>query len=267
MPAARLSTVEQIPEQLVQMILIGTSGFQYPEWKGRFYPARMPAPKMLSFYANHFPTTEINYTFRQLPGDRTIASWLAQTPEFFRFTLKAPERITHHQGLRGCEILMRSFADTAFKLGSKRGTMFFQLPPHFKCDLSVLKNFVALIPEPLVAVFEFRHVSWFTGSVFDVLRQHNATLCIADTETLTTPIVFTGATGYFRLRRADYSPADLHRWAEVIREHTSSLTDIYVYLKHERTGTGPRIAKELMVMLGLKQIEGKAPEQELPLGG
>jgi uncharacterized protein YecE (DUF72 family) len=249
----------------VQVIWIGTSGFQYPEWKGNFYPEKMPAAKMLAYYSERFPTTEINYTFRQLPSDKTLANWLAQTPDHFRFTLKALQRITDFQRLKNCEDLLRAFLDAAMKLGTKRGALLFQLPPQFKCDLRVLEDFLALLPKSAAAAFEFRDTSWFSEPVFEALRRHNAALCIPDSEKLTTPAVFTGSAGYFRLRRVDYTPTELRQWAEIIRHQSSRLTDIYVYLKHEEAGTGPRLAKELMTMLGLQQRGTESREQELPL--
>ena len=247
------------------MIWIGTSGFQYPEWKGNFYPVKMPSAKMLAFYARHFPTTEVNFTFRRLPSDKALANWSAQTPELFRFALKAPEAITHHRRLEDCGPALQSFAGAALKLGPKRGALLFQLPPQFECDLPVLENFLASLPPSLVVTFEFRHSSWFTDSVFDALRRHNATWCIADAEKLSTPVVFTSTTGYFRLRRVAYSDDDLRRWAETISDHSSRLTDIYVYFKHEESSTGPRLAKELMGMLGLKQNGVEADQKALPL--
>lgn len=235
------------------MIWIGISGFQYPEWKGNFYPEKMPPAKMLAYYAERFATTEINDTFRQLPTNKTLASWLAQTPEQFRFTLKALQRITDFQRLRDCEQLLQQFLDAAMKLGSKRGALLFQLPPSFHCDLSVLRDFLALLPKSARAAFEFRHTSWFSDSVFATLHQNNAALCIADSQDLTTPPVLVSNTGYFRLRRASYTPVELQRWAELIRDQASRLTEIYVYFKHEETGTGPDLAKQLMEMLGLRQ--------------
>ena len=248
------------------MILIGTSGFQYKEWKGDFYPERLPAAKMLAYYAQRFPTTEINYTFRQLPSDKTLANWLAQTPEQFRFTLKALRQITEYKRLKNCEELLGGLVKAAMKLGPKRGALLFQLPPQFKCDVAVLSDFLALLPPSVVAAFEFRDTSWFTDAVFDVLRRHNTALCIADSEKLTTPTVSTGTTGYFRLRRVNYTSAELRRWADAIREQSSRMTDIYIYLKHEDTGTGPRLANELMKMLGVKPPTAETREGELPLG-
>jgi uncharacterized protein YecE (DUF72 family) len=236
------------------MIWIGTSGFQYPEWKGNFYPKKMPATKMLSYYAQHFPTTEINYTFRQLPSDKTISNWLAQTPEQFRFTLKALQRITDFQRLRNCEELTSSFVAAALNLGSKCGALLFQLPPTFKFDLPVLNNFLDLLPKSVTPAFEFRDQSWFTDATYEALHRHNAALCIAESEKLQTPTVFTSTTGYFRLRRVDYTNADLKRWADIIHPQASRLENIYVYLKHEEAGIGPRFAKQLMTLLGVNQL-------------
>jgi uncharacterized protein YecE (DUF72 family) len=242
------------------MIWIGTSGFQYAEWKGDFYPEKMPAAKMLSYYSGHFPTTEVNYTFRQLPSDKTLSNWLAQTPSQFRFTLKALQRITDFQRLQNCEELTQAFLAVASKLGPKRGALLFQLPPSFKCDVPVLKDFLSMLPKSASAAFEFRNKSWFCDEVYDALRHRNASLCIAESETLTTPVVFTGTTGYFRLRRVDYAPKELQKWADIIREQASRLEDLYIYFKHEETGTGPRFAQQLMALLGLKQIDGKSPK-------
>jgi uncharacterized protein YecE (DUF72 family) len=211
------------------MIWIGTSGFQYPEWKGTFYPEKMLAARMLPYYAGHFSTTEINYTFRQLPSDKTLSNWMTQTPEQFRFTLKALQRITDFQRLKNCENLTQAFVAAALKLGSKRGAVLFQLPPSFKCDLPVLNDFLALLPESLTTAFEFHDQSWFCDSIYDALRRHNATLCIAESETLQTPVVFTGTAGYFRLRPVDYTTPELHRWANIIRyRHPGWTTSMFI---------------------------------------
>lgn len=215
---------------------------------------------MLPFYAQHFSTTEINYTFRQLPSDKTLRNWLAQTPGQFRFTLKALQRITDFNRLKNCEELTQAFIAAALKLGSKRGALLFQLPPSFKCDLPVLKDFLALLPKTINAAFEFRDKSWFCDSVYDALRHRNATLCIAESEKLQTPAVFTGTAGYFRLRRVDYTIPELRRWADIIHQQASRLDDIYVYFKHEEAGTGPLLAKQLRTMLGLKPT-GIPPDQ------
>ncbi len=155
---------------------IGTSGFQYAEWKGNFYPEDLPANKMLPFYAERFSTTEINYTFHRIPAAKTIDNWKQLTPEKFRFSLKAPQKITHFARLRDCADTLRYFYDVVSGLGEKLGPVLFQLPPNFKKDTFVLGDFVNGLPGGMRAAFEFRHESWFDEEVFDLLRATKAAL-------------------------------------------------------------------------------------------
>jgi uncharacterized protein YecE (DUF72 family) len=224
---------------------IGTSGYNYPEWKGSFYPEKMPAAKMLAFYAGSFSTVEINYTFYRIPNARTLAGWDRDTPEGFRLTLKAPKRITHIARLRDCAELLEYFLRTAATLGPKLGAILFQLPPYFRKDLAVLDAFLALLTPGCCAAFEFRHASWMDAEVFARLRARNLALCIADSEKFTTPVEITAGYGYFRLRDEGYTPEDLERWAGVIRTSTTACTDVYVYFKHEEAGKGPQFARLL----------------------
>ncbi|HVY69540.1 MAG TPA: DUF72 domain-containing protein, partial [Verrucomicrobiae bacterium] len=186
------------------MIWIGTSGFQYPEWKGHFYPAKLPNAKMLAYYAGQFPTTEINYTFRQIPADTTINNWIAATPESFWFTLKILQQVTHIKRLRGCEALVGEFAAAARKFGPKLGIILVQLPPNFKKDLAVLGDFLGALPKDLRFTLEFRNESWFADDVYALLRQHKTALCIADSDKIHTPEIATAEFGYFRLRDEGY---------------------------------------------------------------
>jgi uncharacterized protein YecE (DUF72 family) len=231
------------------MIWIGTSGFQYPEWKGSFYPEKISAAKMLPFYAKHFPTTEINYSFRRIPSDKTLTNWKALTPEKFRFGFKALQEITHIKKLRECEGLLAAFSNALAGMNEKLGPILFQLPPFFKKDLPLLKDFLGALPKELNCAFEFRHPSWFDDETFAALKSHNAALCIAESEKLATPLAFTANFAYFRLRREDYTRKDISRWAKVI--HQPQLSDTYVYFKHEETGTGPKFAKQLISDLGV----------------
>jgi uncharacterized protein YecE (DUF72 family) len=224
---------------------IGTSGYNYPEWKGSFYPEKLPAAKMLPFYAQAFSTVEINYTFYRVPNQKTLAAWDRDTPEGFRLTLKAPKRITHIARLRDCAELLDYFLRTAATLGPKLGAILFQLPPYFRKDLAVLDAFLALITPGCCAAFEFRHASWMDAEVFARLRARNLALCIADSETFHTPIEITASYGYFRLRDEGYTPEDLRRWAGVIQASTTACTDVYVYFKHEEAGKGPQFARLL----------------------
>ncbi len=216
---------------------IGTSGFQYAEWKGTFYPEDLPANKMLPFYAERFSTTEINYTFHRIPAAKTIDNWKQLTPEKFRFSLKAPQKITHFARLRECTDTLRYFYDVVSGLGEKLGPVLFQLPPNFGKDTFVLGDFVNGLPGGTRATFEFRHESWFDDEVFETLKTSNAALCIADSEKLTAPRVSTANWGYLRLRREDYSKIDIERWVEFVRgQH--GWDDIFIYFKHEEAGIG-----------------------------
>ena len=224
--------------------LIGTSGYNYPEWRGTFYPEKFSTSKMLAFYAQHFNTVEVNYTFYRMPTPALLEGWSKGTPDGFRFTLKAPRRITHDSKLRRCEDLTRAFCQTASGLGSKLGVLLFQLPPTFKRDDSVFQSFLDLLPEGTRAAFEFRHPSWHDEEVFDALRRRNLALCVADSEKMSTPVVTTADYAYFRLRDEGYQDADIVRWASVIGA-LDSAQERFVYFKHEEQGKGPDFAKRL----------------------
>jgi len=228
---------------------VGTSGFQYAEWKGKFYPEDLSTAKMLAFYAQQFSTTEINYTFHRIPAAKTIENWKLQTPANFRFGLKAPQKVTHFARLRDCSDTMRYFHDVTSALGEKLGPVLFQLPPNFKKDVVLLADFVNCLPEGLRAAFEFRHESWFGDDVFEALRSRGAALCIADMEEITTPPIPTAGYGYLRLRREDYSDKDVTRWAEFVRKQSGTWSDVFIYFKHEDAAIGPRLAKEMMETL------------------
>ena len=224
-------------------IWVGTSGYNYPEWKGSFYPQRLPAAKMLPYYAQRLNTVEINYTYYRMPNAKILQSWDDATPQDYKLTLKAPKRITHDARLRNCEDSLKFFVETAAKLGPKLGALLFQLPPGFKQDLALLDSFLAWLPAGTCAAFEFRHGSWLNEEVYARFRERNIALCVADSETMATPIVLTADYGYFRLRDEGYSAAEIGDWARRIRESTLGCKDVFVYFKHEETGTGPQFAK------------------------
>ncbi len=233
------------------MIWIGTSGFQYPEWKGKFYPEDLSAAKMLAYYAERFPTTESNYSFRHIPSAATIEKWKATTPAHFRFSFKAPQKVTHFAKLRDCAQTMAFFHEAISPLRKKLRAVLFQLPPTFKADVGVLRDFLRVLPRGLRAAFEFRHESWFVDPVYEALRKGKAALCIAESEELATPKIVTANFGYLRLRREDYRPADLKRWAAWIAGQAPTWRDTYIYLKHEETGVGPKFARQLQKELGV----------------
>jgi len=230
---------------------IGTSGYNYPEWKGSFYPETLPAKKMLPYYAARFPTVEINYTFYRAPNEKILEGWNQATPDTFRLTLKAPKRITHEARLRDCGDRVRQFLETAATLGPKLGALLFQLPPNLKKDLTLFDAFLEAFPPKVCAAFEFRHPSWLDADVYGRLRARNLALCVADSERLSTPIEITADYGYFRLRDEGYSPDAIAHWAERIQSATAGCGDVYVYFKHEDAGKGPEFGKLLMQHLGL----------------
>lgn len=226
---------------------IGTSGFAYPPWRGSFYPAKLSSRKMLASYAERFDTVEINQTFRELPSRDAIARWIAETPPLFRFTLKAPQGITHHKRLSGAGALLRKFLKVRDGLVDKAGPVLFQLPPNMKRDDVLLRRFLKSLPSNLPATFEFRHASWLDDGVFDLLRAHGLSLCWAETEDLLTPRIATARWGYARLRLPRYGPKALTAWRDAAR--AQSWDEVYVYFMHEDTGTGPRFGQTLQRLM------------------
>lgn len=233
------------------MIHVGTSGYNYPEWKGRFYPETLAAKAMLPFYAGVFDTVEINYTFYRMPTPAVVAGWAAQVPDAFKFTLKTPKRITHDRRLRDVADPLRAFCDAAATLGPRLGTVLVQLGPAFKADLPRLQAFIDELPPGLRVAFEFRHASWWDDDVYAMLEARNLSLCLADSAERHTPRVRTADYGYLRLRDEGYTDADLDRWAAWISEQQSAWRETFVYFKHEDEGKGPELASALKSRLGL----------------
>jgi len=226
-------------------IFAGTSGWAYPTWKPDFYPAGTPAKRFLEFYSSQLTSVEVNYTFRALPTANMLEGWLAATPEYFRFSFKAPQRITHFKRLSDCSNDVAQFVSTLepVRQAGKLGLLLFQLPPNFKADSQRLADFLA-VPALTAScatpiAFEFRHESWFTEEIYSVLRAHNAALCVAESDELATPEVHTSSSyASFRLRRTGaYSPEELdtfsRRFTALAQER-----DVYIYFKHEDEPSG-----------------------------
>jgi len=230
-------------------VWVGTSGYNYPEWRGSFYPEKFPTTKMLPYYAERFPTVEINNTFYRMPNAKTVTGWGAAAPAGFTFVLKAPQKITHFSRLRDVDQPLGYFCETAQTLGDKLGPLFFQLPPNFKKAADRLADVLAKLPPALRVAFEFRHESWFDNEVYALLRARNAALCIAATEEGVTPAVATADFGYLRLREVEYSDEDLQRWLQTIRDIGAGWRDAYVFFKHEDSGTGPALARRFLELL------------------
>lgn len=222
-------------------LLTGTSGFAYKEWKGSFYPEDLPASEMLRYYAERFPSVEINNTFYRMPSESVLRQWSEVVPEGFTFVLKASQQITHRKRLKEAGDAVAYFFGVARTLGDRLGPTLIQLPPNLKKDLPRLQAFLETLPEDVRVAFEFRHPSWYEEEVFEALRTRGAALCIAHDEDQETPLVATAGWGYLRLRQVAYDDAALEQWVQRIRGLPWSET--FVFFKHEDAGTGPKLAR------------------------
>ena len=224
---------------------VGTSGYSYKEWKGSFYPSDLAADAMLRFYGTKLPAVEINNTFYRLPKASVLKTWAGQVPGEFRFAIKASRRITHIKRLKDAAEETSYLLETSQSLGERLGVILFQLPPNLKKDLPRLADFIAMLDAGTKAVFEFRHESWLDDEVIDILRQRRCALCASDDDEAAEPeVVATAPFGYLRLRRTQYGPGDLARWAERIA--AQPWEEAYVFFKHEDEATGPQAAAQFL---------------------
>jgi uncharacterized protein YecE (DUF72 family) len=231
-------------------IRVGTSGWNYTEWRGSFYPGDMKPAGMLGYYAQRFSTVEVNNTFYRMPTAKAVEGWAAAVPPCFTFVLKAPQRITHFARLRDVDEPVRVFCDTARLLAGRLGPLLFQLPPNFKVDAGRLADLLALLPPDVRAAFEFRNASWFTDEVYARLAARNAALCVADNDDGATPAVATADWGYLRLRATGYGDDDLRGWLGTMRRIGERWRDAFVFFKHEEAGTGPALGRRLLALTG-----------------
>jgi uncharacterized protein YecE (DUF72 family) len=223
-------------------VLVGTSGYSYKEWKGPFYPKDVPAADFLAYYASQLPTVEINNTFYRMPTEKLVEGWAQVTPETFTFSVKAPQRITHIAKLVNAADPTNVFARTMTKLGPRLGPLLFQLPPFQRKDVPRLAAFLDVVPRDARIAFEFRHASWFDDEVWATLRARGAALCVAEGESLVSPLVATADWGYVRLRRDEYPDELLADWAAKIR--AQPWKEAFVYIKHDE-GDAPGVARRL----------------------
>jgi len=226
---------------------IGTSGYNFKEWRGSFYPPEVDESAMLRFYAERFNSVEMNYTFYRLPNVRTLQGWAKETPPDFLFSVKAPRRITHDLRLRDAGDAVTYFCDTAKALKSHLGAMLFQLPPFLKKDLPRLEDFLHQLPPGFRPVFEFRNASWLADDVFECLRRFDVAVCIGENDERCTPFEVTAGFGYFRLRKSQYSDAEIATWADRIA--AAPWDEAYVYFKQEVDGLAPTYAGKLAALL------------------
>jgi uncharacterized protein YecE (DUF72 family) len=229
-------------------VFAGTSGFAYPAWKPSFYPKNVAAKNFLNYYASKLNCVEINYTYRQLPKATTLEAWVNATPDGFVFALKAHMKLTHILRLKNAAEFTDVFLRAIDSLRSARrlGPILYQLPPSLKCDLPLLQDYLALLPTDLRFAFEFRHESWLTDSVYDLLTERGISLCLAESDKLEVPKVFTAKFAYFRLRKGDYPEEERRQIARQVRELSDAGRDVYVFFKHEDDPQGAIYAQELL---------------------
>jgi uncharacterized protein YecE (DUF72 family) len=203
---------------------------------------------MLSFYAKQFATVEINNTFYRMPTENLFLQWAQQVPPGFQFALKANQQITHIKRLRNCESTLKRFLEVAGVLveGEHLGPILIQLPPNFKCDHALLKEFLALRPTAYRFAFEVRHASWYTEETYEILRQNQTALCIAETDEQIAPEMLTADFTYMRLRREEYTSKELAAWRKRFDTWTAQGVDVYVYFKHEEEGKAPAFVRKLL---------------------
>ena len=227
---------------------VGTSGYAYKEWKGSFYPEKLPQNEMLKFYAQHFPTVEINHTFYRMPAESVLAGWAAQVSGEFQFALKLNQQITHIKKLRDAGSTLQRFLEVASVLQQegRLGPILVQLPPTFRADLAVLDEFLKLRPRAFRFAVEVRHASWYAEEFYALLRTHETALCIAETDDFSPPLMLTTDFTYLRLRRTDYKPKEIAAWRKTVDGWLGGGTEVYVYFKHEEAGKGAAYAKKLV---------------------
>lgn len=229
---------------------IGTSGYSYKPWKGKFYPRDLPDLQMLRYYGNHFRAVEINNSFFSMPKPSVLEGWAGDVPAEFQFTFKAPRQITHFRKLGDVSALLSHLFDATAVLSDHRGPLLFQLPAVFKKDVARLRTFLALIPRQVRAAFEFRHASWFDEEVFGLLRDHAAALCVAEgDDDLEVPFEKTTDWTYLRLRKPDYGETELSEWVKRVRQN--DWRDVFVFFKHEDEAHGPKFAKRLLELIAV----------------
>jgi uncharacterized protein YecE (DUF72 family) len=237
-------------------IYTGTSGFAVKEWKGKFYPEKIPPKEMLRFYAEHFRTVEINNTFYHMPMANVLISWAEQVPLDFVFALKAPQVITHIKRLHSVSSETGYLFKSLSVLGRKLGPVLFQFPKSFRADRPSLEAFLHLIPATAACAFEFRSPSWLNDGIPDLLHEKGFTLCIEDAdEEPAQEIISTSQWGYLRLRRSNYSDADLLQWMEKIL--SQKWEKAFVYFKHEDEARGPEMARRFQELFDSRFKEEK----------
>ena len=226
----------------------GTSGFAYPSWKPTFYPEFLASSKFLSHYATRLNAVEVNYTYRRIASAATFEKWIAATPPGFLFLPKAHMKITHSLKLAEAEEFTRYFLESLepLRAAERLGPILFQLAPSFKVDGERLANFVRLLPKTMRFTFEFRNATWFDETIYQVLRDTNVALCLAENENLEAPHVLTADFVYLRLRKPDYTESELASIAYRSGQYLANGYPTFAIFKHEETPAGALYAERLL---------------------
>lgn len=240
------------------MIYLGCSGWSYNHWVGKFYRKSLRRSKWLEFYAQHFNTVEVNSTFYKLPSKSMFKSWFKRAPPNFIFTLKANRQLTHEGALDDPKKkrLIAYFYSLADNLGEKLGCILFQFPPSAKKDVKVLRGFINNLDEARKNVIEFRHKSWYSKKVYEVLHEARIGYCIVSAPRLPTQLKLTADYAYIRWHgvknwyRYNYSKAELEDWARVIRKKLKQAKQIYGYFNNDFECNAVKNCKELKEILG-----------------
>ncbi len=235
---------------------IGTSGWHYASWRGPFYPAALRPPEFLGFYQTRFSSAEINNSFYRLPTADAVAAWREGTPEGFLFAWKASRFITHMKKLKGVEESIDLVFGRMAGLGEKSGPVLFQLPPMLKADRDRLGGFLAILPRGYRYTIEFRHPSWYEPPILDLLREHDASLCLSDHAAAPAPWEVTASFVYVRGHgpggryAGNYSDETLDAWAARIAEWRAEGRDVYCYFDNDIKSAAPFDAQRLTERTG-----------------
>ena len=229
-------------------LYVGTSGWAYPVWKPRFYPQTLSSKNFLRHYATKLTAVEVNYTFRRILSEKAALNWMADVPPDFLFVAKANYYISHIRRLKNVTESLGRFLPTLEPLRKRNhlGPVLFQLPPNFKVDVPLLRDFLAQLPRKMTYAVEFRHESWFSDATYRALHRKNVALCVAETETITTPEVRTANFIYFRFRRPSYKPAERRVLGDRVERCLADGLETYAFFKHDEDPRSPLNASELL---------------------
>ncbi len=252
---------------------IGTSGWVYKDWRGLFYPPKLPARSWFAYYARHFDTVEINNTFYRLPPAETFIAWKRQAPPGFLYAVKASRFLTHQKKLKDPAEALTNILGRARHLGPHLGPILYQLPPYWRRDVDRLREFIGFLPLDLCHVFEFRDPSWFTPEVQDLLTETGMNFCIHDMAGSACPTWVTGAAAYIRFHGSSdtkytgrYERVHLATWAKTIRAWRGAGRDVYVYFNNDYGGHALTNAAQLRAMLDLKPRSGRSAADKVGIG-